>query len=113
MEVFGAARSATFARELTKTFETVRRGALSTLADWIAADADQRRGEIVLVVAGTGDKVPAPAGLDLDRVLDTLLAELSPARAAAVAARLTGLSRREAYTRALQRTPAADGEDHD
>ena len=70
-----------------------------------AGDPDQRRGEIVLIVAGSGDVSAAP-GLELDAVLDVLLPELPPARAAAVAARLTGVSRREAYTRALQRQPA-------
>lgn len=105
-EIFGAERSATLARELTKTFETVRRAPLAPLAEWVAGDADQQKGEMVLVVAGAPESVAGTGGPELDRVLDALLAELPPARAAAVAARLTGVSRREAYTRALQRQPA-------
>lgn len=100
---FGAGRPATLARELTKAFETVRRATLGELAAWVAAERDQRRGEIVLVIAGA----PAPAagadGPDLEAVLDALLAELPPARAAAVAARLTGVTRRAAYRAALAR----------
>ncbi|HLP31614.1 MAG TPA: 16S rRNA (cytidine(1402)-2'-O)-methyltransferase, partial [Geothrix sp.] len=52
VRVFGADREAVVARELTKTFETIRRGTLAELAAWVAEDANQRRGEIVLVVAG-------------------------------------------------------------
>jgi len=51
---FGAAREAAVCRELTKTYEEVRRGPLGELAAW-SAEA-QPRGEITVVVAG------APAG---------------------------------------------------
>lgn len=102
VEIFGGERSATFARELTKTFETVRRDSLAALAEWVSGDPDQRRGEIVLVVAGTPETVPGAGALDLDRVLELLLAELPPTRAAVVAARLTGLPRREVYARAVK-----------
>jgi 16S rRNA (cytidine1402-2'-O)-methyltransferase len=99
-QAFGADRSATLCRELTKSFETVRRAPLSELAAWVRDDADQRRGEIVLVVAGAPETTAGNA--DLDRVLEALLAELPPTRAAAIAARLTGVPRREAYARAMQ-----------
>lgn len=99
--VFGGSRSATLARELTKAFETVRRAPLAELSAWVAADANQRRGEIVLVVAGAAE-AEQPAA-DLDTVLDLLLPELPPTRAAAIAARLTGVPRRQAYARALER----------
>jgi len=51
---FGEDRAAAVCRELTKTYEEIRRGTLAELAKW-AADGDPR-GEITLVVAG------APAG---------------------------------------------------
>ncbi|HFQ91680.1 MAG TPA: 16S rRNA (cytidine(1402)-2'-O)-methyltransferase, partial [Chromatiales bacterium] len=50
MAVFGAQREATVARELTKTFETVRRDRLEALVAWAAGDGEQRRGEIVVLV---------------------------------------------------------------
>jgi 16S rRNA (cytidine1402-2'-O)-methyltransferase len=46
---FGADRPAAVCRELTKTYEQVKRGALSELFEWAAAGV---RGEITLVVAG-------------------------------------------------------------
>lgn len=100
---FGADRPATLARELTKAHETIRRSSLGGLAEWVAADPDQRRGEVVLVVAGCRVPAGAGTGLSLDAALSALLPELAPGRAAAVAARLTGVSRREAYRAALAR----------
>lgn len=102
VDIFGSERSATFARELTKAFETVRRDTLGVLREWVAGDPDQRRGEIVLVIAGAAEAATVTGALELDRTLELLLAELPPTRAAAVAARLTGVPRREAYARALQ-----------
>jgi 16S rRNA (cytidine1402-2'-O)-methyltransferase len=47
---FGADRSAAVCRELTKTYEEIRRGGLAELADWAAEN--KPRGEITVVVAG-------------------------------------------------------------
>ncbi|HOT56661.1 MAG TPA: 16S rRNA (cytidine(1402)-2'-O)-methyltransferase, partial [Ornithinibacter sp.] len=48
-EVFGAQRRAAVCRELTKTYEEVRRGTLAELVTWAA---DGVRGEITVVVEG-------------------------------------------------------------
>jgi 16S rRNA (cytidine1402-2'-O)-methyltransferase len=96
VDALGSTRPATVARELTKQFETVRTDALAALADWVAADADQRRGEAVLVVAGAAESRPAGA-IDAHRLARDLAAELAPARAARILARHSGLSRREAF----------------
>jgi len=55
-EVFGAERRAAVCRELTKTYEEVRRGGLGELAAWAAEGV---RGEITVVVEGAPDKGPA------------------------------------------------------
>ena len=55
-EAFGADRPAAVCRELTKTYEEVRRASLGELAAWAAAA--EVLGEITLVVAGR----PAPTG---------------------------------------------------
>ncbi|WP_212914821.1 16S rRNA (cytidine(1402)-2'-O)-methyltransferase [Streptomyces sp. TS71-3] len=51
-EAFGAERRAAVCRELTKTYEEVRRGTLAELAAWAAEGV---RGEITVVVAGAGE----------------------------------------------------------
>ena len=48
-EAFGHERRAVACRELTKTYEEVRRGTLGELAEWAAGEV---RGELTLVVAG-------------------------------------------------------------
>ena len=58
-EVFGGQRPAAVCRELTKTYEEVRRGPLAELARWAATGV---RGEITVVVAGA----PAPGPADQD-----------------------------------------------
>ncbi|MFJ6682351.1 16S rRNA (cytidine(1402)-2'-O)-methyltransferase [Streptomyces werraensis] len=55
VEVFGADRRAAVCRELTKTYEEVRRGPLAELAAWAAEGV---RGEITVVVEGAPEKGP-------------------------------------------------------
>ncbi|MFJ4369536.1 16S rRNA (cytidine(1402)-2'-O)-methyltransferase [Streptomyces chartreusis] len=54
-EVFGAERRAAVCRELTKTYEEVKRGGLGELAAWAAEGV---RGEITVVVEGAPEKGP-------------------------------------------------------
>jgi 16S rRNA (cytidine1402-2'-O)-methyltransferase len=106
---FGQTRRAAVARELTKVFETVYRGTLAELAGTARRDANFARGEITVVVEGAK---PAPAAeaarVTLDAALTALLPELSVSKAAAVAAKLTGAKRNDAYTRALELAAARD-----
>jgi len=102
-EVFGEARQAVLARELTKTFETLKGLPLGELRDWVAADANQQRGECVLLLAGW--EAPEDEGIDAEslRVLDLLLAELPVKRAAVLAAEITGVRKNLLYQAALER----------
>ena len=61
-EVIGAERPAAVCRELTKTYEEVRRGTLGELAAWAA---DGLRGEITIVVQGAEPgALPVAPGVD-------------------------------------------------
>jgi 16S rRNA (cytidine1402-2'-O)-methyltransferase len=103
-KVFGADRLAVLARELTKTFETLKGLPLGELSKWVASDANQQRGECVLLVAGwqapEGDSAVSAEAL---RVLDLLLEDLPVKRAAAVAAEITGARKNVLYQIALER----------
>ncbi|MBB2915630.1 16S rRNA (cytidine1402-2'-O)-methyltransferase [Streptosporangium becharense] len=61
-EAFGADRRAAVCRELTKTYEEVRRGGLGELAEWAAGGV---KGEITVVVAGRAHEDRPPAIEDL------------------------------------------------
>jgi 16S rRNA (cytidine1402-2'-O)-methyltransferase len=98
------ARLLVVARELTKIYETIAAMPLADASAWFAADANRERGEFVLLVDAPVAVASAPAlPIDADRLLDALLAELPPAKAARVAAAATGLSRDELYARAVAR----------
>ena len=97
---FGPAREVAIARELTKKFEEVARMALGEALAWLAAVPGRTQGEFVLVLAA--GELREPATLDAERVLEVLLESLAPSEAARLAARLTGLPRRELYRKALQ-----------
>jgi 16S rRNA (cytidine1402-2'-O)-methyltransferase len=96
-------RQAAVCRELTKTFEEVRTGTLGELAAHYA-EAGAPRGEIVVCVAPPGE-APAPAEADVDVMLRALRAEMGASKAAAEAARLTGLRKADLYRRLLELKP--------
>jgi 16S rRNA (cytidine1402-2'-O)-methyltransferase len=96
VETFGPGREALLARELTKTFETVQRAPLAELLALVRADANQRKGEIVLVVAGQRE-MPQELDGDTAALLERLAEELPARRAAAVVADLTGLRKKLLY----------------
>jgi 16S rRNA (cytidine1402-2'-O)-methyltransferase len=103
-EIFGEQRQAVLARELTKAFETIKGLPLGQLCQWVAADANQQRGECVVLVAG-GQAEPDDAAVHAQalQVLDLLLAELPLKRAAALAAQITGVRKNLLYQAALER----------
>ena len=95
-DVFGPEREAVIARELTKLFETVLGDSLGALLERVRADADQRKGEFVLVVRGAADDGSA-ALLEGKRLFLKLKEHLSPSRAAKLAAELSGAPRKSLY----------------
>ncbi len=93
---FGDARAAVIARELTKLFETVLDGDLATLHARVVADADQRKGEFVVIVAGVGDDTDAKL-TEGRRLYAKLCEHLPPSTAAKLAAELSGAPRKALY----------------
>jgi 16S rRNA (cytidine1402-2'-O)-methyltransferase len=95
-ESFGADRAAAVCRELTKTHEEVRRGALADLVAWARGGV---RGEVTLVVAGA-EAVAAIAddpGTLRAAVADREAGGMSRKEAIVEVARLAGRPRREVY----------------
>lgn len=92
----GPERPAVLARELTKLFETVLDGTLESLRLRVETEADQRRGEFVLLVQGVGDDEAARIA-EGRRLYAKLGEHLPPSAAARLAAELSGAPRKALY----------------
>ena len=95
-------RPAAVARELTKLYETVRRGTLAELADSYGT-GPAPKGEIVLLIApAPGDTHAEAVRATLDDRLRAALRTGSVKEAAALVSAETGLPKRDVYARALR-----------
>ena len=103
-DVLGPDRPAAIARELTKLFEETRRGTLSELATHYAS-AGAPKGEIVILIGPPIEKEASEA--DLDAALLDALETLPVKQAANQVGAALGISKRDAYQRAL--TLKSDG----
>ena len=103
-EVFGVTRHAVLARELTKTFETIKCGDIQYLFNFVANDTNQQKGEIVLVVAGV-EKDTKDLAMEISSeakiILAVLLEELPLKQAASLTAKITGERKRSLYNYVL------------
>jgi 16S rRNA (cytidine1402-2'-O)-methyltransferase len=104
-QVFGGARHAVLARELTKVYEQFHADTLDGLRQWVDADENRSRGEFVLLVEGAPPQAEDGLDADAERTLSLLLEELPLKRAVALSAKITGAPRNLLYTRALQLRP--------
>lgn len=101
-EVFGPEREVVIARELTKTFETIKGDKVADLAAWVESDSNQQRGEIVLLVHGAPKPENEAMAPEQVHVMKVLLEELPVKQAASIGAKLTGLKKNFLYDWALQ-----------
>jgi 16S rRNA (cytidine1402-2'-O)-methyltransferase len=97
VRVLGGDRRAAVCRELTKTYEEIRRGPLSELAEWAAEGV---RGEISVVLAGA-----QPLGISVSELVDEVKERVSAGErlksAAAEVAEAAGVSKKELYDAVL------------
>jgi 16S rRNA (cytidine1402-2'-O)-methyltransferase len=99
VDVYGGERTATVCRELTKKFEETRNGTLIELVDHYEK-ANTPKGEIVVVV---GPPIKQELTQDtIDQALLTALKDLKVKDAAKLVSNDMGISRNQAYERALE-----------
>ncbi len=99
-EAFGAERDAFLGRELTKLHEQCVRAPLGKLAEMVEQGTIVNKGEFVIAVEGASTS--RAEAVDVDRLLRELGAVLPAAKAAAAAARITGLPRKALYARLVE-----------
>ena len=102
--VLGPDRGIFIAREMTKQFESHFRGSLAEAAAWLESDENQRKGEFVLLLAGYEAKDQATERLpEALRIVSLLQSELPLTRAAALAAKITGVRKKPIYEAAVKK----------
>ena len=101
IEHCGPARELVIAREISKKFEEIARMELAAAPAWLTAGPHRQDGEFVLIV---GPRAEVRAELaEGERVLGILLQTLPASTAARLAAKITGVPRKELYASALAR----------
>ena len=100
--VFGDVREIVLARELSKTFETFLSGSVREVREKVESDSDQRKGEMVLMIAGVSPTLD-DRSLDEEtkRVLAILLEELSVKQATKLASKICAAPRNLVYDYAV------------
>ena len=96
-QCFGGEREAVLARELSKAFETIRRASLADLTAFVAADSNQSRGEIVLLVAGSAAQDPE-VDASLAGLMQSLSTRMPPREAAALLSTYSGVKKNRLYS---------------
>ncbi|MBZ6076730.1 16S rRNA (cytidine(1402)-2'-O)-methyltransferase [Microvirga puerhi] len=94
-------RQAVVARELTKLFETIRRGTLPELAEMFAQEGPPKGEIVVLIGEASKDMQAAEVDAVLDTKLEAALKSHSIKDAAALVAAELNIPKRDAYARAL------------
>jgi len=99
--VLGDERIVCFAKELTKSFETINTDTLPNLINYLEADPAHQKGEFVILISSI-DKDNKVAGEEqLDTILPILLTEMGASKAAKLAAKITGIDKKHCYQRAI------------
>jgi len=95
--VLGDEREIVLARELTKTFETFLRGSIGEVRTMVEADANQQRGEFVVMIRGVPQAKKQDVSDEAIQLLKVLAEELPLKQAAALTAKATGFKKNKLY----------------
>lgn len=101
VQIFGEQRLAGFAREISKTFETIKQMPLGELLTFVKNDINQQKGEIVLIIDGAEAQIEVETA-ELDKLLIRLLQDVSVKIAAQLASDILDVKKKVAYQRALE-----------
>lgn len=97
VDILGAGRRLALIRELTKAHETVLLGTAAEVRDIVAADANQRKGEMVLVIEGAAESDAHEVSDEARRIVEILARELPLKQASALTAEITGVKKNALY----------------
>mgnify|MGYP003312910114 CR=1 FL=1 len=99
--IFGESREVCLAKELTKAFETIHTDSIPNLIKYLTTDQNHQKGEFVILISAN-DKIDiVEAETQLDSLLPILCAEMGASKAAKIAAKITGIEKKQCYKRAI------------
>jgi len=102
---FGDQRILVLAKELTKIFETVYRGPIIEVINWLTTLPERQKGEFVLVVKGAEPVEIESLSSEVQHIFKTLQQELPLKQAARLTSQLTGVSKNKLYALGLEQQP--------
>ena len=102
IEIFDSQRLTALCRELTKKFETIYRAPLAEIKNFVDADENQQRGEIVLVISGNDEEIEQDDTCDYQSLLIGMLECMSLKDASALLAKSSNHSRNYFYDMGLK-----------
>jgi 16S rRNA (cytidine1402-2'-O)-methyltransferase len=94
-------REVCLAKELTKVFETIHTDSIPNLIKYLTTDQNHQKGEFVILISAIDKIDMAEAEIQLDSLLPILCAEMSTSKAAKIAAKITGIDKKQCYKRAI------------
>ena len=98
--IFGADRELMVGREMCKFFESYYRGSAAEIQQHLSDHSDEMCGEFVVCLSGASEKA-SDETVELDPLLNALLAELPLSKAVKLATKISGYKRNIVYERAL------------
>ena len=99
--IFGESRKVSLAKELTKVFETIQTDSIPNLIKYLTTDQNHQKGEFVILISAN-DKIDiVKAEIQLNSLLPILCAEMGASKAAKIAAKITGIDKKQCYKRAI------------
>ena len=99
--IFGDVREVCLAKELTKTFETIHTDSIPNLIKYLTINQNHQKGEFVILISATDKIDVGEAETQLDSLLPILCAEMGASKAAKLAAKITGIDKKQCYKRAI------------
>ena len=99
--IFGDSRKVCLAKELTKVFETIQTDSIPNLIKYLTADQNNQKGEFVILISANDKIDRTEAETQLDSLLPILSAEMGASKAAKLAAKITGIDKKQCYKRAI------------
>lgn len=102
LQVLGDKRIVCFAKEISKSFETIKTDTLPNLIKYLTEDESHQKGEFVILISGIDKNNKVDSEVQLGKILPILLTEMGASKASKLAAKIIGIDKKYCYQRAIE-----------